>query len=266
MVVPVETLPERDGAAFTLARVRDYWLGGHHHREADRRFADNTAACAPHIPYQVRAQRALLGRMVRYLLGQGVRQFLDLGSGIPAMGHVHELARGAARVVYVDNDAEVAADSESLLAGEDDVALVRADLRKPDEVLSDPRLRRLLDLSEPVAVLVIATLQHIPDSDDPVAIVAEYVDAMCPGSFLGVSHYGPDNELVESYRRFDGMNLGHRPEVTLRDQTSLAVFFAGLEIVEPGIVPMVLWRPEPDDDTWRNPQRLPIYAGVGRCR
>src|SRR5690349_13912576 len=120
MALPIEAAGERGGAKPSIARVRDYWLGGRHHREVDRHFAENTAMCAPHIPYLVRAQRALLGRMVRYLLEQGVRQFLDLGSGVPTLGHVHEIAQAldpSARVVYVDHDPGVAADGRYLLEG-----------------------------------------------------------------------------------------------------------------------------------------------------
>jgi hypothetical protein len=267
MALPVETSDEYSVAKPNLARVRDYWLGGKYHTEADRRFADHAAACAPHIPYQVRAQRALLGRMVRYLIAQGVRQFLDLGSGIPTAGHIHEIAQDsdpAARVVYVDIDLDVAADSDPLLAGHDNAALVQADLRHPDQVLRAPQCRRLLDLSEPLAVLAIATLQHIPDSDDPAGIITAYKNLMCTGSYLAISHYGPDPQLHAGYTMFDQMNLGQRPTVSLRDHTSLAIFFTGLDLIDPGITPIVLWRPDPDDDLGQNPERLSVYAGLGR--
>jgi hypothetical protein len=215
----------------------------------------------------VRAQRALLGRMVRYLVGQGVRQFLDLGSGLPTIGHVHEIAQGSdppARVVYVDIDPHVVADGRQVLAGIDNVAYLQADLLEPSQVLAAPQTRRLLDLSEPIAVLLIATLQHIPDTDDPVTVVAAYKDAMCSGSYLAVSHFGPDNHLLTGYKMFDEMNLGQRPDVSLRDQTSLALYFSGLEFVEPGFVPLVLWRPDPGDEPGRDPERLPIRAGLAR--
>jgi hypothetical protein len=251
----------------SIARVRDYWLGGEHHTERDRTFADYAAACAPHVPFMVRAQRALLGRMVRYLVGQGVRQFLDLGSGLPTIGHVHEIAQGSdssSRVVYVDIDPHVVADGQQVLAGIDNVAYLQADLLEPSQVLAAPQTRRLLDLSEPIAVLLIATLQHIPDTDDPVTVVAAYKDAMCSGSYLAVSHFGPDPQLLAGYKMFDEMNLVQRPDVSLRDETSLVPFFSGLALVDPGIVPLVLWRPDPDDDPWRDPERIAIHAGLGR--
>ena len=113
-------------------------------------------------------------------------------------------------------------------------------------------------------MLVVATLQHIPDADDPARVMAAYTGAMCSGSYLAVSHFGPDEQLSAGYKLFDQMNLGERPDVSLRDQTSLAIFFTGLELVEPGIVPIALWRPDPDDDLGRNPDRQPIYAGLAR--
>jgi hypothetical protein len=267
MVLPVEAADEQGVAKPSIARVRDYWLGGWHNSELDRGFADRTAMCAPHIPYLVRAQRALLGRVVRYLVGQGVRQFLDLGSGLPTLGHIHEVAQGidpASRVVYVDNDSGVVDDGRQLIAGNENAVFAEADIREPSRVLNAPEARRLLDLTKPVAVLAIATLQHIPDSDDPGAMIAVYREAMCPGSYLGVSHYGLDEQLAAGYKLFDEMNLGKRPEVSLRDLTSVSILFTGLEIVSPGIVPLVLWRPDPDDELGHHPERHPVYVGVGR--
>jgi hypothetical protein len=265
MALPIEEAGERGLAPLNIARVRDYWLGGVHNSQADRDFAAHATMCAPHIPFLVRAQRALLGRMVRHLLGQGVRQFLDLGSGIPTMGHVHEIAHEVdpvARVVYVDSDPGVADDARQLLAGNEYAIVLDVDIREPGTVLA--AATALLDLTEPVALLVIATLQHIPDSDDPVGVIAAYLDALCSGSYLAIVHHGPDPQLQDGYRLFDQMQLGRRPEVSLRDQALSGMFFSGLELVEPGIVPLVLWRPDPDDELGRNPERLPIHAGLGR--
>jgi hypothetical protein len=267
MVLPKDASGEQGVGKPSIARIRDYWLGGEHHSETDRAYADYAAACTPHIPYLVRAQRQLLGRMVRYLVGQGVRQFLDLGSGLPTVGHVHEVAQAvepASRVVYVDNDPGVVEDSRDLLAGNDLATLVDVDMRAPHRVLEAPQTRELLDPDEPVAVLAIATLQHLPDSDDPPGVIAAYRDTMCPGSYLAVSHLGPDEQLLAGHKLFDQMRLGERPDVSLRDPESIATLFAGLELVDPGIVPLVLWRPDPDDDLGRNPERHPVYAGLGR--
>ncbi|HEX4705108.1 MAG TPA: SAM-dependent methyltransferase [Pseudonocardiaceae bacterium] len=262
-----EAADEQGPTLPNIARIDDYWLGGEHHGERDRDFADRTATCAPHIPYLVRAQRALLGRMVRYLARQGVRQFLDLGSGLPTMGHIHETARDidpASRVVYVDRDPGVAAECRELLNGDQHAVLLQSDIREPAVIVETVRTLDLLDLSEPVAVLVIATLQHIPDTDQPADMIAAYMNATCPGSYLAMSHYGPDTQLSAAYRIFDQMQLGRRPDVNLRDRTSLARFFAGLELVEPGIVPIVAWRPDPDDDLGHHWERMPINAGLGR--
>ncbi|HEU5473622.1 MAG TPA: SAM-dependent methyltransferase [Actinophytocola sp.] len=252
----------------SVARTTDYWLGGCHHGQSDRALADHAAMVAPQIPYLVRAQRALLGRIVRYLLGQGVRQFLDLGSGIPTRGHVHEIAQDSqspARVVYVDNDPGVAADGQQILAGHADAAYLAVDLLKPERVLDDPHTRRLLDFGAPIAVLAIATIQQIPDSDNPAGALATYLDAACSGSFLALSHNNPDERIGSSMETFDQMNLGPRPEMYPRDPAALAHFFTGLELVEPGIVPLPLWRPEPEDlGSMQNPERAPVHVGVGR--
>jgi hypothetical protein len=131
-------------------------------------------------------------------------------------------------------------------------------------VLNAPETRRVLDLDQPVAVLAIATLQHISDADCPIDMMAGYLDALPSGSYLAVSHLGPDEQLMEGYKLFDGMRLGERPEVHLRDQFSITRLFDGLEVVPPGIVPMVLWKPDSDEDIGRNPEQLSVYAGLGR--
>ena len=247
-----------------IARIRDYWLGGSHNAEADRTFADYTAVCAPHIPYLVRAQRALLGRMVRYLIAQGVRQFLDLGPGVPTLGHVHEVAQGVeptARVVYVEIDPGLVEDGRGVLAGNNNAAFLQADIREPDKVLAQCEL---LDLHEPVAVLLIETLLHIADCDDPATMIATYMSATCPGSYLALSHFSEDEALLEAFAMFDEMNLGQRPVVNLRTREQLEAFFTGLDLAPPGIVPAPLWRPGSDEEVGRNPERVPMYAGLGR--
>jgi S-adenosyl methyltransferase len=250
-----------------LARIRDYWLGGSHHTEFDRKFADNVAVCAPHIPHLVRAQRALLGRMVRYLVGEGVRQFLDLGSGLPTMGHLHEVAFDLdpdCRVVYVDNDPAVVDDGRQVLARRHHAVMLDEDLRRPDRVLGSETVRALLDLDQPVAVIVIATLQHIPDSDDPIGLVASYREALASGSFLAISHLGPDEQLAHGFELFDTMLLGKRPEVSQRQHDDVLALFEGLELVPPGVVPIVSWRPDSDDDEGPHPERYKVFAGLGR--
>lgn len=258
---------EHSFGRLNVARIDDYWLGGEHSREADRDVADRIATVAPFIPYLVRAQRGLLGRMVRYLMDQGVRQFVDLGSGLPTAGHVHEIAQSkdpAVRVAYVDVDSTIVEDGRLVLAGNDNAALLNLDIRQPEEVLDALRAQHLVDFSEPVAVLAIAVLQHIPDADDPVGMIATYLEATCPGSYLAVSHYGPDDSLTTGLTLFSQFNFGEPPAVTFRDRASVSRLFSGLELVEPGIVPIIKWRPEPEDDPGINPEQHPIFAGVGR--
>ncbi len=250
-----------------IARIRDYWLDGSHHSDIDRQFADHTAMCAPHIPYLVRAQRALLARMVRYLLAHRVRQFLDLGSGIPTMGHIHEIAlpiEPDARVVYVDIDDGLVDDGRNVISGIDNVTYLREDMREPDKVLAASELSGQLDLREPVAILMIETLLHIADCDGPGAMIAGYRDAMSPGSYLALSHFSENDDLLDAFAMFDEMNLGQRPIVNLRSKEQLTQFFTGLTLVEPGVVPVPLWRPDSVDDVGLNPERGPMYAGLAR--
>lgn len=246
----------------TIARIRDCWLEGTHHTSAHQELGEHILVCAPHLPYLVRAQRLLLGRMVRYLVEQGVTQFLDLGAGVPADGHVHEIAPDA-KVVYVDIDASLAADGREMLAEFPNATYVRADIRRPGDVLGAPETQRLLDLSRPVAVLLFETLLHIPDGDRPEQMVADYITALSSGSFVGISHFSQNEELESGLNIFSKM-FGAPPAVTLRSPEQQARFFTGLEMVEPGLVQVPLWRPEHNID--RNPQLAQVYAGLGRKR
>lgn len=251
----------------SIARINDCWLEGSHHAEGDRLLAEHITVCAPHVPYLVREERALLARMVRYLVAHGVRQFVDLGSGVPASGHVHEIAHAlapSARVVYVDSDPAVAAEGRELLAGNENAAYLRADIREPGSVFGSDEFRRLIDLTEPVAVLMIEMLINFPDSENPRGLVSSYVEPLCAGSYLGLSHFGEHEELDQGLNIFSRM-FGQPPAVTLRERDQFAKFFTGLEIVEPGIVPVPLWRPI-EDEVGHNPDRAHVHAGLGRKR
>jgi hypothetical protein len=265
MVLPIEAADNR-GVTLNIARIRDYWLGGAHHTEADRLYAEHILVCAPQVPYLVREQRAMLRRMVRYLVEHGVRQFLDLGSGVPTVDSVHEVAQAIdprSRVVYVDNDPFVVRDGRELLSGNENAAFVEADIRDVDEVLGTPRLRELIDLSRPVAVLLIETLLHIPETDDPAAMIAGYKRAMASGSYLGISHFSVTEELTNGFALFAKM-FGAFPEITLREPEQVQEYFAGLELVEPGVVPLPLWRPDPEEGRDRNADRVRVPTGLGR--
>ncbi|WP_246257864.1 SAM-dependent methyltransferase [Amycolatopsis anabasis] len=250
-----------------FARTNDYWLGGSHFTEVDRKFAEHVMVVAPHIPYLVRSHRAMLGRMVRYLMSQGIRQFLDIGSGLPTLGNVHEVAQSVdpeARVVYVDLDQGLAADGQRLLAGNDRAAYLCADLREPEQVFDAPETRKLLDPREPYAVLMLATLIHFADDENPEGLVAPYIDRLPSGGYLAISHYSENEELLNAFNIFEQMLLGSRPVVNLRDAERLRSFFTGLEFVEPGVVPVPQWRPDSPDEADRNPDQVIVHAGLAR--
>ncbi len=264
---PVGTLVENGPGPWSTAGIRDCWLGGSHYTAADREVAERILVGVPHLAHVVRVYRALLGRVVRYLVGAGVRQFLDLGSGLPTAGNVHEVAQDlnpGCRVVYVDIDPGVAAESHKLLAGNHDAAIVLADLRQPEQVLDAAAQCGLLDLREPIAVLAIDVLHHIPDADNPVGFIAAYMDTVCPGSYLSVAHTGDHRTLVTGLTTFHDFYHIPIPPLTFRNATQIAGFFDRLDLVEPGIVPVPLWRPESGEDLSADPEGFPACCGLGR--
>ncbi|HVV13399.1 SAM-dependent methyltransferase [Amycolatopsis sp.] len=269
MVSPTEIaqLPAVDDPG-VLARIRDHWLDGTDNEQVHRDLGERFVVCAPHLPYLVRAERRMLGRMVRYLVSQGVRQFLDLGSGIPSARHVHEVAQEAepaCRVVYVDRDPGLWQDGVRLLAGNDNAAYVCADLLNPGDVWQSPEVQRLLDPARPTAVLVIETLAYLPDLQDPDEVLEGFVGPLAPGSYLGLSHFTPSDQVDDWWALYTKM-FGPPPSVTMRPPERLAQFFTGLDLVEPGLVPVPLWRPDVAPDGDRNPERAQVYAGLARKR
>jgi S-adenosyl methyltransferase len=252
---------------WTTAGIRDCWLGGSYHTAADHKVAEHILVGAPYLPYMVRVYRALLGRVVRYLVGVGVGQFLDLGSGLPTAGNVHDVAQAidpGCRVVYVDIAPNIAVEGRAVLAGNDSAAMVCADLRQPELVLDAAQRTGLLDLGAPVAVLLTDVLHHIPDLDDPGLFIQTYVDAVCPGSYVAIAHTSDGEALV------NGLSMFHRfyqipvPPMTFRSLTQIEDFFNGLDLVEPGVVPVPLWRPEQNEDVDRDPEHFPAQCGLGR--
>jgi SAM-dependent methyltransferase len=224
------------------------------------------ATLDPRIPTACRANRAFLGRAVRFLAVQGIRQFIDLGSGIPTAGNVHEIAQRAApgsRVVYVDRDPVAVAEGRKLLDGQDGAAVLRADVREPGRILSAPETTRLIDFSQPVALMFVAILHFVLDADNPHDIVAEFRDAAVPGSYLVVSHVVGEAapRLTAAVR--DAYNArgadGHA-----RSREEIARFFGGWEQVEPGLVYAPAWRPDRPDDVPAHPERLWFLAGAAR--
>jgi SAM-dependent methyltransferase len=182
----------------SIACVYDFLLGGSHNFAADQEAAREFLARWPDAPVRCARTRTFLGRAVRHLAGQaGIRQFLDIGSGIPTMGNVHEIAQQAApdaRVIYVDNDAVAVQHSRAILAGNNNAIAVQADLRRPRDILGSPQLQRLLNLAQPVALLLVAILHFFPDSGEPAALAAELRDALAPGSYLVISHGTTDGQ------------------------------------------------------------------------
>jgi S-adenosyl methyltransferase len=247
------------------ARVYDYWLGGKDNYAADRATGDAVMQMYPGIVAAVRAQRAFLGRAVRFLAADaGISQFLDIGTGIPASDNTHEVAQAvapAARVVYVDKDPVVLAHAHALLTG-GLTDYIDADLHDTAAILD--KAAATLDLGQPVAVMLLGILQVIPDDDNPWEIVAQLMNAVPPGSYLAIAHPASDvlaTELgAEAQRRY---NENAAEPVTLRTHAQVSRFLAGLDLVEPGVVPVDQWRPplavKPRND-------LAIYAGVGRKR
>jgi SAM-dependent methyltransferase len=249
------------------ARVYDYWLGGKDHFPADRALGDAIAGALPTIRTQVRAQRAFLGRAVRHLTRDaGIRQFLDIGTGIPSAGNVHDVAQEIApesRVLYVDNDPIVLAHARALMGGTEAgrVAFIQADLRQPAAILGDPVVARTLDLDQPVGLVLIGVMHHLRDGDDPRRIVATLVDALAPGSYLVLSQSTPDFDPEAMGALAAASEQGGIPNVP-RSLADTEPFFAGLELVEPGLVPMVSWRPDPGAN--QDPRSVYAYGGVAR--
>jgi hypothetical protein len=252
----------------SVARVYDYWLGGAHNFAADRAVAKKTLETMPELRGVALNHRAFLRRAVRYLLGQGVRQFLDLGSGIPTVGNVHEIAQAAdpeARVVYVDIDPVAVAHSRSLLAGNDRVSVLHADVRDWAGVLASDEVGEQLDFDEPVAVLMVALLHFVLDEEDPWGVVGGYRDRLSPGSFLAISHPGYEaDEESEASREARKIYNRDVTRMTLRDATEISRLFGEFALVEPGVVRVPAWRPESSADVEDSGKRFPGFAAVGR--
>jgi SAM-dependent methyltransferase len=238
----------------------DYFLGGTHNFAVDREVADRAIAASPEIPYGARSNRAFLARAVHFMTSQGVDQFIDLGAGIPAKDPTHEVAARScpqSRVVYVDNDPIAVAHSQALLTGDDRRAVLQADLRDPESILGSAVLTSRIDFSRPVGLLLLAVLHFLSDDDDPAGVIATFAGALAPGSHLVISHVSPPpgvgiEQLEQEMRE---SRIGH-----MRGPEEIARFFHGWEMVEPGLVPLGLWRPEgvPDPQAYQ----VPGLAGV----
>ena len=254
-----------DTSVAHVARVYNYWLGGKDNFAADRAAGEQAIKAFPNIVLSARANRAFLARAVSFLAGEaGIRQFLDIGTGIPSANNTHEVAQSVApqsRVVYVDNDPVVLAHARALLASHPAGATdyIDADLRDPRQILADAA--RLLDFSRPVAVMLMAILQHIGDEDSPYTIVKTLTDALPPGSYLALSHPAKDIDAAAMAKMADALNQTMAEKVTFRDRPAVARFFDGLELAEPGMVQASKWRPASELEA-ASPAAL--WAGVAR--
>lgn len=260
--------PGVDTGKANIARVYDYWLGGNHNFRADQDAARALIAIQPSTRAIARANRAFLGRAVRFLAVEaGIGQFLDIGSGIPTEQNVHEVAQGAApgtRVVYVDNDEVAVAQSKLILAGNPDAAVIQADLREPARIVADQGVRTLIDFSRPVAVLLAAVLHFIPDSDDPAKIVGSLREAMAPGSFLVISHACRDTDPDFAPAGESAYRSRVAGQLSMRTTEEIAALFDGFTVLDPGVVWLPLWRPGPDEEIPEDPERYWCRVGVGR--
>jgi SAM-dependent methyltransferase len=252
----------------SVARIYDYLLGGSHNFAVDREVAHKAIAVKPDAALQTQANRAFLHRAVRFLVGAGIRQFLDIGSGIPTLGNVHEIAQKAApeaRVVYVDIDPVAVAHSRAILAGNDRATVIQEDLRRPDAILAHPDVRAMLDLTQPLGVLLVAVLHALPDADDPFGIVARLRDVMVPGSYLVVSHATYEAQPDEVGQLGQLMKQTTTP-ITYRNRAQVERFFAGLDLIDPGLVWAPQWRPDSPDDVGDRPELSNNYVGMGYKR
>jgi hypothetical protein len=255
----------------TAARIYDYLLGGTHNFPADREVAQIVLASFPTGQAGIRANRAFLRRVVRYLAESGIRQFLDVGSGIPTLGNVHEIAQSVApqaRVVYVDIDPVAVAESLEILSGNPYATAINGNLLEPDSILTNPDVRETLDFDQPIALLLVALLHFVADDADAFGSVERLRSALPKGSCLVLSHVTSDEQKIpeqdvrnveEAYRR--------RTTATgkMRSRAEIARFFEGLEMVEPGLVWVPEWRPDPAEPSEFDDSRLSMgVGGVGR--
>ena len=259
--------PEVDTKRANIARVYDYLLGGSHNFLADQDLGRAMATVEPNVRAIAQANRAFLGRAVRFLAASGMEQFLDVGSGIPTQGNVHEVAQQAnpaARVVYADIDPVAVAHSKAILAGNQNAAVIDADVRDPEKLLRRPAVQRLIDFGQPVALLLVALLHCLSDADGPWDLVAALRDRLPPGSYLVLSHATNESKpgVVQATEKIYQRSVA--TEGRTRSRAEILRFFDGFELADPGLVYVPLWRPDPGDDIPADPSKLWFLVGVGR--
>ncbi|MFB9448859.1 SAM-dependent methyltransferase [Dactylosporangium vinaceum] len=239
-----------------VARMYDYYLGGYHNFAVDREAAEKILAIFPDTPAAARSNRRFMQRAVRHLAGRGVRQFLDIGAGLPTQGNVHEHTDG--RVVYVDNDPVAIAQARTLVEADERVSVALADLREPEALLADPHVSGHLDLAEPVALMLVSIMHFLPDEADPWDLVARLRDAVAPGSAIVVSHLTLDGVDLEPAMQGTQVYRRSSAPIVPRTHADIERFFAGFELVDPGLVWIGEWHPIPGEDGTSHG-----YGGVG---
>lgn len=259
---------EIDTSVPNVARVYDFFLGGGHNYPADRQLAAAIERTMPRIQDVARLNRSFLRRAVLFMVDNGIRQFLDLGSGIPTVGNVHEIAQGAdpeCRVVYVDKEPVAVAHSRILLRDNERAAAIQADIREPDDILSRPETLRLLDFDQPVGLLSLLVWHFVPDADDPPGLIARYRDALAPGSLFALTHVTYEGGSDGLWQAVDNVNRRGRDEMVPRSREQVIDLFAGFELVDPGVVVCAAWRPQgPGDYSDEPASNALVLAGVGR--
>lgn len=269
-----DSLPDWAPASLDLnqpsaARMYDYYLGGAHNFQVDRDVARKALELGPDGPRLMQANRAFLHRAVRYLIDQGIRQFIDIGSGIPTRGNVHETADevvpgGGARVLYVDHDPVAVAHSELILAeSHPNVKVLNADLRHPHDILDSAQRRALIDLDQPVGVLMVAVLHFIPESDRPDELIGQFHDAVVPGSHLVISHGTAENQPKQA-AELAKLYESSPDRATYRSRSRVRELLDGWDVVDPGVVWVQDWRPDWPDDLQLDPSTNPWAAAVAR--
>ena len=264
------TADQIDTSVAHPARMYDYYLGGRDNYEVDREAAERIISVLPSIVAGARANRAFLKRAVRTLVAEhGIRQIIDIGTGIPTSPNTHEIAQAIApetRVVYVDNDPIVRAHAEALLTEVGHTAFVLGDVRDPESFLDTPQVASLIDFNQPVALLLVALMHFVPDQDDPAGVVARLRDALPDGSYLVLTHATRDratSENIEAIGEFLEVYQQSSAPVTMRSRARVLEFFDGFELIDPGLSTVGEWRLGPDDP---KPEWLGIYCGVARKR
>jgi len=258
--------PGIDQETPSAARLYDYFLGGDYNFAVDRQLGERIAAVLPQARHMARVNRAFLRRAVSHCALAGIRQFIDLGCGLPSMGPVHEVAQRVdpeCRIVYVDNEPVVTAHGELLLAGNERAAIIRADLRDHEAIFEHERTRALIDFDLPVAVLTVAVLHFLPDDGEAADVIARYAGAVAPGSFLVFSHITNDVVDHETARKSVELYNTSQNKIYPRPRAAIAAMLGDCPLIDPGLVFVPAWRPDSPADA-ENPDLSSFYGAVAR--